>query len=267
MNYFLKSLKINKLTTMATFEEELKRLEPIIRRVTNFALIGKKIVVKGQENFVREGPNIIIGNHCGAFKDGGALLKIVPRPIFFTVNKMVFNKKDFNLLIRKHLKRHLNNFGLFVDLILGPIKSLFVNYFSDNVSKAGSIPVDMDQSKRMAIEQCQKYLTEGRAIITLQGRGRVMKREPNPYVSSFKRGTSIISYNLFKKDGISVPVTPVALFGTHIPFMIPGKIKINVGKPMFITDYLASGFTETVESFRSALENKVKALLLDILKW
>lgn len=94
-----------------------------------------------------------------------------------------------------------------------------------------------------------------------------MKREPNPYVSSFKRGTSIISYNLFKKDGISVPVTPVALFGTHIPFMIPGKIKINVGKPMFITDYLASGFTETVESFRSALENKVKALILDILKW
>lgn len=252
---------------MATFDEELKRIEPTLKRLSNFSLMGKKIVIKGEENFVKDGPNIIIGNHCGAFKDIATLYKIIPRRAFYTANKMVFDRDDFNNLIRKHLKRHLKNFGLFVDLILGPMKSLFVNYVSANMSKVGAIPVDMDQGRMMAIQQCQDYLKKGRAIITLQGRGRVMKKEPNPYVSSFKRGTSLLSYNLYEKEGISVPVTPIALYGTHIPFLIPGKIKINVGKSMYITDYLSGGFTETVEKFRKALEKKVKALILDILKW
>lgn len=250
---------------MATFEEELKRLEPLIRSLSEFFLLGKEIVIKGKENFVKNGPNIIIGNHIGTFKDVAVLFKIIPRPIFFTSNKMIFNKDEFSLLIRRHLKRHLKNFGLFLDLVLSPIKSLFVNVISTNISKVGTIPVDMEHGKRLAIERCQHYLRDGRAIIALQGRGRIMKREPNPYVKSFRRGTSILSFNLYKEEGISVPVTPIAIFGTHVPFLIPAKIKVNVGKPMYISDYFVGEFTETVERFREAQENKVKALIFDIL--
>lgn len=250
---------------MATFEEEFKRLEPAMRRFSNFALLGKKIVVRGKENFIKRGPNIIVGNHVGTFKDIATLLKIVPRPIFFTANRMIFNTDELNRLIRYHLKRHLKNFGLFVDLILGPMKSLFVTYISTNITKIGTIPVDLNMGKTKAMERCQEYLKNGRAVITLQGRGRVTKIGPNPYMSYFRRGAPILSYNLYK-EGITVPITPIAIFGAQVPFMIPTKIKVSVGEPMYVTDYLAEGFTETVNQFREALEKKVKSLIYEIVK-
>ena len=251
---------------MATIEEELKRQEPVIRGLSNFALLGKKIVLKGEENFVKKGPSIIVGNHIGSFKDIATLFKIVPRPIFFTANGMIFNKDEFNLLTRRHLKRHLKNFGLFLNFIISPVKPIFVNYICNNIAKVGTIPVDIYQGRKLAMEICQEYLKKGKAIITLQGRGRVMKKNPNPYVSYFKRGASILPYNLYKEEGISVPVTPIAIFGTHVPFPIPAKVKVNVGEPMYITDYLAGGFTETVNRFREALEKRVKTLILDLIK-
>lgn len=248
---------------MATFEEEFKKQEPVFRRLSNFALLGKKTVVKGEENFVEGGPNIIVGNHIGSFKDVATIYQIVPRPFFFTGNEMFFNKEEFNFLIRKHLQRHLKNFGVSLDLIFTPLKTLFVNYASNVVGKIGTIPVDIYQKKRIAIRKCQDYLKNGRAIIALQGRGRIMKKDPHPYVPPFRRGPSIISYNLFKEDGISVPVTPIAIFGTHVPFPIPAKIKVNVGEPMYITDYLGKDFTDTVNRFREALEKRVKTLLAE----
>ena len=248
---------------MATFEEEFKRQEPVFRRLSNYALLGKKTVVKGEENFVEGGPNIIVGNHIGSFKDVATIYQIVPRPFFFTGNEMFFNKDDFNFLIRKHLRRHLKNFGVSLDIILTPLKTLFVNYASNVIGKIGTIPVDIYQKKTMTIRKCQDYLKNGRAIIALQGRGRVMKKDLHPYVPPFRRGPSIISYNLYKKDGISVPVTPIAMFGTHVPFLIPAKIKVNVGEPMYITDYLGDDFTETVNRFREALEKRVKILLAE----
>jgi len=248
---------------MATFEEEFKRQEPVFRRLSNYALLGKKTVVKGEENFVEGGPNIIVGNHIGSFKDVATIYQIVPRPFFFTGNEMFFNKEEFSFLIRKHLRRNLKNFGVSLDFILTPLKTLFINYASNVIEKIGTIPVDIYQKKTMAIKKCQDYLKNGRAIIALQGRGRIMKKDPHPYVPPFRRGPSIISYNLYKKDGISVPVTPIAMFGTHVPFLIPAKIKVNVGEPMYITDYLGDDFTETVNRFREALEKRVRTLLAE----
>ncbi len=252
---------------MTTFEEELKKLEPLIRNLSDFFLLGKKVEIRGGENFVKKGPNIIIGNHIGTFKDVATLMKIVPRPIFFTANMMIFDKKEFSYLVRSHLKRHLKNLGYFVDFILGPLKSMFINLLTDNITKVGTIAVDLNSSRRLALAKCQEYLREGRAIITLQGRGRVIKKGPHPYVAEFKRGTSILSYNLHENEGIDVPVTPVAMLGTQVPFIVPAKIKVNIGEPMFISDHWGGGFTETVERFRDALERKVKALLFEILKW
>lgn len=252
---------------MATIEEELRRIEPLIQRLSSIALLGKKIIIRGEKNFITKGPNIIVGNHIGTFKDAAAVFKVVPRQIFWTSNKMVFDKQDFNRLIRKHLKRHLRNFGLFVDLLLSPLKSLFTSYFAATIKKVGAIPVDMEQKTRIAMERCHEYLKNGRAIIALQGWGRVLKKDPNPFVHTFKRGTSILSYNLYKEEGMSVPVTPVAMFGTQVPFLVPTKVKVNVGEPMYIKDYLGEGFEESVEKFRKALEGCVKNLFFDLLEW
>jgi hypothetical protein len=250
---------------MANVEEELKKRQPVIKGASSFALLGKRIEIMGEENFVKGGPNIIVGNHIGTFKDIATLLKIIPRPIFFTANRMIFNKDEFNYLIRRHLKIHLKNFGLMLDLVLSPLKSLAVNYISANIAKVGTIPVDLSHGKRLAMEKCQEYLKKGKAIITLQGLGRVIKKNPNPYVSYFKKGASILSYNMYREEGISVPVTPIAMLGTQVPFLVPAKIKVKIGEPMYITDYLAGEFAETVDKFREALEKKVKALILDII--
>jgi 1-acyl-sn-glycerol-3-phosphate acyltransferase len=252
---------------MANIEEELRKKMPVIKGLSSIALLGKRIVVKGQENFVKQGPNIIVGNHIGSYKDIATLFKVVPRQIFFTANESIFDKDKFNLLIRKHAQRHLKKFGLFLDLFLTPLKSLFVNYISTNIGKVGAIPVDLYRKKSLAMEQCQKYLKKGKAIITLQGRGIIQKREPNPYVSYFRKGASLLAYNLYKEERISVPVTPLAIFGTHFPFLIPAKIKVNIGEAMHIKPYFTGEISVTVDRFRDALEKRVNDLLAEILTW
>jgi 1-acyl-sn-glycerol-3-phosphate acyltransferase len=250
---------------MSSPENELKRIWPVVNRLCNFFLFAKKIEIRGKKNFVEKGPNIIVGNHIGTFKDVAIILKIVPRPIFFTANKMIFSEDEFDVLIKKHLQRHLNTFGYFLDLVLGPFKTRFIHFISSNIAKVGTIPVDLTGRKSLAIEKCQEYVENGRAIIALQGKGRMNKRNRNPYVSTFRKGPSLISYNLFTEKDISVAITPVAFFGTHHPAITPGKIKVNVGEPMFISDYMAGGSNTAVERFRAAMECRVHELFMQLI--
>jgi hypothetical protein len=172
---------------MTRFESELKRLEKGVLRLTNLALFPKRIEVRGGENFVLQGPNIIVGNHIGSQKDVGLLFKIVPRPIFFTANKMIFNKGDFSFLVREHLHRHLKGFGLVLHLLLNPFYALVVDYISSNIARVGSIPVDLDGGRAEAIKKCEDYLKKGRAIIALQGRGRIDPKDATRVFVIFER--------------------------------------------------------------------------------
>ncbi len=251
---------------MATFEEELKRLERPVRRLTDIVLFPKKVEVRGASNFVREGPNIIVGNHIGSQKDVGLLLRIVPRPIFFTANKMIFNRDDLSFLVRLHLQRHLKSFGPVVHLLLNPFYAVAVNFVSSHIAAVGSIPVDLDGGRAAAIRKCEAYLKQGRAVVTLQGRGRVDPKDANPYVKPFRRGASVMAWHLFDEDRIDVPVTPLAIFGTHLPFPIPGTIRVSVGAPMFIRDHVAADAAGTIERFRAALQARVTELFMEIIR-
>ncbi len=251
---------------MTTFEEELKRFNPVIRDLSNFALLVKKIEVKGEENFIKKGPNIIVGNHVGSFKDIAILFKIVPRPIFFTANQMIFSRAEFSSLIRKHLVRHLKSFGYFVNFLLNPLKNLFVDYISTNIAKVGTIPVDLGQTKSLAIRKCERYLKQGRAIVALQGKGRIVKRTTNPYMPTFRSGASVLAFSLYVREGLEVPVTPLAIFGAHKAFGVPARIKINVGSPLFVSDYISDDNNKTVDRFREAMEEKAHSLFLELLR-
>lgn len=251
---------------MSTFEEEFYRLLPTLKHICDLALFGKKLIVEGEEHFVREGGNIIVGNHIGSYKDVSTLIRMIPRPFFFTANKNIFTREDFNKLVRKHLKRHMGKAGLLLNFFINPLKFLFVDYVSSNIAKVGTIPVDLLHKKRLAIAKCQEYVKKGRAIIVLQGRGRVHADYPNPYVYPFRRGPSIIAYNVYKETGTSVPVTPIALFGTHYAWVVPAKIRVRVEKPMYITDYMGSDMPATIERFRAALETKISKMLVGIIR-
>jgi len=252
---------------MATFEEEFRRIERFVDVLTRLFLVPKKVDIRGGEHFVREGPNVIVGNHIGSYKDVAILLRNVPRMIYFTANKMIFNKEDASELVLRHLHRHMGKFGGFVHLILNPFYSFMVNFVSGHIAKIGSIPVDLYGSKRESILRCQDYLRKGRAVIALQGRGRVLPKDPNPYIATFRRGVSIMAYNLFKESGLTVPVTPLSVFGTHIMWGVPATIKVNVGPPLLIKDYWTGEEVSTVERFRAALEQAVSGLFHESLSW
>ena len=247
---------------MASYEEEFQVIRWFVGHVTGFLLFPKKIDLRGGENFIREGPNIIVGNHIGAYKDVSVLLRTVPRMIYFTANKMFFTREGGRELVLRHLHRHMGRFGGFVHVLLLPYYTFMVVFISGHIARIGTIPVDIYGSKRESILKCEDYLRKGRAVITLQGRGRVHPKEPHPYVKEFRRGVSIMAYNLRKENGLDVPVTPLSFFGTHIMWGVPATIKVNVGKPMFIRDYWTGEETSTVEKFRSALERTVSGLFL-----
>ncbi len=252
---------------MATFEEEYRRIEKFIADVTKLFLLPKKIDLRGAGNFVREGPNVIIGNHIGAYKDVSILLRTVPRMIYFTGNKMFFDRQEASELVLRHLRRHMGKFGGFVHLILKPFYSYMVHFVAGHIERIGTIPVDIYGSKRESILRCQDYLRKGRAVIALQGRGRVQPKDPNPYVTGFRRGVSIMAYNLRKESGLDVPVTPLSLFGTHIMWGVPATIKVNVGPPLYIRDHWTGEEKTTVERFRAALERSVSGLFMESLGW
>lgn len=250
---------------MRTFEEEYRLVEKNVKKLINISLIGKKVKLEGGENFILKGPNIIVGNHIGSFKDVAILLKIVPRQIFFTANKMIFNKDELHSLLRNHLKKHLKRFGLFLDLLFRPFTVPVFDFISKNIGKIGTVPVNLKGTKRNAIKLCEQRVDEGRALILLQGRGRIIASDQNPYVHKFRRGASIICYNLYKDKKKSVPVTPLVIFRSHWPFMVPCTITVKVGSPMFIQDYWRDDFESTVLRFSTALEHRTKELLQELL--
>jgi 1-acyl-sn-glycerol-3-phosphate acyltransferase len=252
---------------MASYEEEFKRIEKSVLRLSKLFIFPKKIDLRGAENLVKEGPNVITANHIGSYKDVAVLLLIKARMIYFMANKMIFNKVEASELVLRHLHRHMGNFGGFLHIILTPFYSYMVQFVSGHVTRVGTIPVDMYGTRSDAIHRCQDYLRKNRAVIFLQGRGRVHPKDPNPYVKPFRRGVSIMAYNLYRESGLSVPITPLSIFGTHILWGVPGRIRVNVGPPMFIKDFWGGTEGEIVEKFRSALEKKVSRLLLESLKW
>src|SRR5512138_2819933 len=252
---------------MGTYEEEFKSIWPTVDRTTRLLLLPKKIDLRGAENFVREGPNVIIGNHSGSYKDVSVLIRTVPRMIFFTANQMIFSREGASELVLRHLHRHMGEFGSFVHVLLNPFYTFMVNFVSGHIARIGTIPVDLYGRKHESILRCQDYLRHGRAVIAVQGRGRVFPRDPNPYVREFRRGVAIMAYNLYKHGGLSVPVTPLSIFGTHIMWGVPATIKVNVGPPLFVKDHWTGEEVSTVEAFRAALQRTVTGLFRESLSW
>lgn len=251
---------------MSDFDREYRKIEPTLQRWLSLLLLGKKIELHGSGHFVREGPNLIVGNHCGSFKDIAVLFRAVPRRIFFTANKQIFDAEEFNALIRKHLSRHFGELGVAMNSLIRPLRSSLVEFVSSNIRRIGTIPVDLKAGRPDTRLQIRRYLEKGRAVIVLQGRGRVQPHDPHPYISRFRRGAPAIVHGLFSDTGLSVPVTPLAISGSQTPWLVPATIRLNVGEPMYIDGLRGGQPADVVERFRDALEKRVRALFLELVR-
>ncbi|HVP90267.1 MAG TPA: lysophospholipid acyltransferase family protein [Terriglobales bacterium] len=252
---------------MEDFEKEYRKIEKSVLRISRLLLLPKKIELRGAENFITAGPNIITANHIGNYKDIAVLLLVKPRMIYFTANKMIFDKEEASELVLRHLHRHMGKFGGFIHLLLSPFYSFMVRFVTSHAANVGSIPVDLYGKRNAAILKCQDYLRKGRAVIVFQGRGRVDDTDPNPYVKPFRRGAAIMAYNLYKEEKLAVPVTPLSIFGTHVMWGVPERVRVKVGPPMFISDFWGGSEAEVVDRFRAALEQTVSRLLMESLAW
>jgi 1-acyl-sn-glycerol-3-phosphate acyltransferase len=152
-------------------------------------------------------------------------------------------------------------------MLLKPFYIYVVNYISSNIRRVGTVPVSLEGGRLDAVRKCEVLLRQGRAVIALQGRGRVQVRDPNPYVMAFRRGPAVMAHDLYTQDGISVAVTPLSFFGTHLLWGVPAHIRVNVGPPMYIRDHLGVDVAETIKKFRRALQEAVERLLLDSIRW
>ncbi len=257
-----------KAKPMTRFEREYRLIESKTRRIFRAVLALKKVDVRGRENFVLAGPTIIIGNHCGSLKDVVALFQAAPRYIQFTANQMLFDRDSIDFVVRRHLVRHLGGFGSVMNALLYPVRKTVGGFISANLARVGTVPVNMygQDGKREAIGVFRDYLRQGCALASLQGRGRVMPADPNPYVRPFGRGIAIVACGLEADDHLSVPVTPVAIYGAQRPWIIPGRILIAAGPPLFARDHLDGDFDASVLRFKAALEAAVQGLFFDLIR-
>jgi len=176
-----------------------------------------------------------------------------PRQLSFLASYEVFSKEEFVGTICLHLHPIFR-------ILLNPLIQLFVTYAIPRIRAFGAIPVNRSKfgGGRETRERIKKYLLEGRAVVFLQSNVK-QQSEVHHYLQKFKKGAAFFAYELYRKHRINVPVTPISIHGTE-GFIRPfKKIRVNIGKSMFIKSFLQA--KSPVQSFTNALEEKVKDLL------
>lgn len=230
-------------------------------------LVFNKRDFKGLENKIPDGPNIIVTNHPAAVKEMIGPVKDVaivfsvydmhpnPRQLSFLASDEVFSKKEFVGTINKHLHPIFR-------FLLRPLIELFVIYAIPRIKAFGAIPVFSSEigGRKETRETIKECLIAGRAVVFLQSNVK-QQSEIHPYLQRFRKGAAFIAYELYRKYRLNIPVTPISIYGTA-GFIRPfKKIRVNIGKSMFIQSFLNA--KSPVRSFTDALEERVRDLLED----
>jgi hypothetical protein len=241
-----------------------------------FLPFNRLISYNGLENVISEGPNIIIANHPGVGKDIGGILRAYDRRLSFTASEFLFEKET---LINK-AKDYL---GLKKYMLLKPLLDYLSGFLSERMSKFEMIPIaweytgdykSMAQSLRKSIDKTKEYLRQGKATVFFQLDQSIIvangtnhnkhkdKSQYHDYLYPFNNTVSKIAAELYK-EGLSVPVTPIAFYGgaTINPFE---RMKMSIGEPQYIDSYAleANGSKSVVPIFTDLLEQKIADMLV-----
>jgi 1-acyl-sn-glycerol-3-phosphate acyltransferase len=114
--------------------------------------------------------------------------------------------------------------------------------------------------RRETLETIKECLIAGRVVVFLQSNVK-QQSEIHPYLQKFRKGAAFIAYELYRKFGMDIPVTPISIHGTE-GFIRPfKKIRVNIGKSMSIRSFLKA--KSPIRSFTDAMEERVRDLLED----
>jgi 1-acyl-sn-glycerol-3-phosphate acyltransferase len=246
-------------------EEAIRLYRKVGRFFAKVFLLLNKKDFKGLENKIPDGPNIIVTNHPAALKEMIGPVKDVaiifsvydtqpsPRLLSFLATHEVFSKKEFVGTINIHLHPIFR-------ILLRPLVQLFVTYAIPRIKAFGTIPVYSSEfgGRRETREKIKECLLEGRAVVFLQANVK-KQSEIHPYLKKFNKGAAFIAYEFYRNYRMNIPVTPVSIYGTEGIIRPFKKIRVNIGKSMFVKSFIKA--KSPVRSFTNALEERVKELL------
>lgn len=245
--------------------ESARFYQSTLKRIARIFLVFNRLEFMGLENKIPSGPNIVISNHPAAVKEMISPAKDIAaiymaydappnrRQVNFLATSELFEKNTFVKTISKHL-------APIFQIILNPAIRSFVNYAIPRIKAIGTIPVYSSEIKgrKETRAKIEEYLLKGRAVVFLQSNFLHQSRI-HPYLKKFRKGAAFIAYDIYQKYKMNIPVTPISIYGTE-GFIRPfKKIRVSIGKSLFIEPFLKD--KSPVRGFTDTLEEKVKDLL------
>jgi hypothetical protein len=212
----------------------------VARTISNVLFSLKRFRVKGIENCIETGPNIIVGNHpTESIEDVCALIKVYGRKIFFVVNENLLTEEGFDYEIRHSLGKNIgkNKVEALLRVFSGLCHKVF-EYSCTLPGRIGSIPVNIYGRglNGTSFKRIKNYLLRGFPVVFLQtngGQHRPNEQEPDvKEVTRVMEGAALVAAYMYERHGINVPITPVGLKGTSVWSRIK-PVQVNIGRPVY----------------------------------
>lgn len=246
---------------------------------SNIFLYFNTIKYYGLENIIQEESGILAPNHVGSAKDIFTLYKTfkeIDTQLFFGARNELFDKgKVFEMA-----KHHIHKYTGVLSYIMPDWRlEEFAEFCSSSLERVGTLPLNIngkDSSRRTdnlkALDKMEQYVTEMSRQLVIFQFDKKASRDKNVVFHAAKKGAPTVAYNAYVHKGISVPVYPVAIFGSHelMPWHILTElskkpIKVNIGEPLYISSFIdSSDPAKSIESMRCALGDGIKRLLHDV---
>lgn len=246
--------------------ESRMKYEHVVRPLS-LILLPRGISVKGKQNKIEKGANIIVANHPTDVADVAALVRLYRKQLYFIANSDHFYPSKLNWHIRKQIKR---NYHILSPFLL-PITSLviyksFLNSCSRYIKEIGSIPIDVHGNgiyNGDFVRISKQRLLDNLPLVFLQFNLRnALRNVPSEYdptnkeIKPFLIGAPKLALKVFEEYNIDVPITPISIKGTSKFSVAP--IKVNIGESIYPSAYVNK--EKPAEFLRQDLEKKVVEL-------
>lgn len=249
-------------------KKEKKEYNFVGRPFARILSLKNRVLIKGLEYRVAEGPNIIIASHGYEWDDIVAIIRAYSRKrrrfpsrrqVYFAANEEIYFKDKCRELLEKNIKMRWGDDGL-EGRILGVkrknIVPWIVKIVTSIIAEAGSIPVDI-RGKRNSFttrKLIMDYLRKGRVVGLVQYYSKSKHESETPLFIVY-RGCLKMALDLYEREGVNPSIT---LFTAKKQGR---EIRVNIAPPEFISDYrVDDDFRHTIAMAKESFEKKLERL-------